>query len=143
MMKKTIFTAFLLIILTSCIAKIEKRGYMFDLVDYNLLEEGITTKERALKIMGFPTMTSNFNDNIWIYYSEEKKGFLFMRPNIVARDILVLKFDDSQVVKSVQKINLADENKDIKFATNYTQVETRKVSALKSIINNVGQIKSQ
>jgi len=142
MFRKIFFTAFLLTTLSSCIAKIEKRGYMFDLVDYQMLEEGVTSKERVLKMMGFPTMTAAFDDNVWIYYSEEKRGFLFMKPSVKTRDILVLKFDD-EVLKTVQKIDLSDENSDVKFASNYTEVETRKVSALKSIVSNVGQIKSQ
>lgn len=143
MIKNVIFYIFLLILANSCATKVEKRGYMFELVDAHLLTEGLTSRDEALKIMGFPTIISGFNEESWIYYSENKEGFLFFKPNVTSRDVLVLRFDDNNIIKNIEKISLADENKNLEFALDYTNVETKKVNALKSIFSNVGQIKAQ
>jgi outer membrane protein assembly factor BamE (lipoprotein component of BamABCDE complex) len=133
-----------LITLSSCVSRLDKHGYMFDLSDHELVQEGITTKERVIKIMGSPTTISNFDqDSAWIYYSEDVNRFLFFNPKITARNILVVKFNAKETVKELKKISLQNEEKNLEFVSDYTAVDSHKVGFFKSIFSNVGQIKPQ
>lgn len=136
------FYCILLFILTSCITRYEKQGYMFELSDHALIQEGITSKERVLKIMGSPTIISDFDEEAWIYYSEDVKKLLFFLPDIEKREILVLKFDKFNVVNKLQKIDLADGAK-INFISDYTNVDSHKTGIFKSFFSNVGQVRPQ
>jgi len=128
----------------SCISRLEKHGYMFDLADHDLLQEGVTSKERVLKIMGSPTLISDLNqDEAWIYYFENVKHLLFFYPKIEERTILVLRFDNAGVVRELKSLNLEDQNSEVDFAKNYTAVDSHEVGFFKSIFSNVGQIKPQ
>ena len=143
-MAKKFLTAFFLLVLSSCISRSEKHGYMFDLSDSDMLQEGITSKERVLKIMGSPTIISALdNEETWIYYSESVKHILFFYPKTEERQILTLNFSDNGVVKDMKKINLADENNEIQFAENITEIDDHETSLFKSFVDNVGQVKPQ
>lgn len=117
---------------------------MFDLSDYELIEKDISSKERVLKIMGSPTVISNLNDGeSWIYYAEEVNYFLFFYPSIKDRKILLVQFDDSQIVRSVESLSLNDENNKISFSDKGTAVEGHDFGYIKAIFGNVGQVKPQ
>jgi outer membrane protein assembly factor BamE (lipoprotein component of BamABCDE complex) len=138
------FYIFLLIALNACVSKLDKRGYMFDMSDHNLLQEGITSKERVLKIMGSPTLISDLDsDEAWIYYAEDLKRLLFFKPDIISRDVLVVRFNEAGTIRELNRIDLNDEEKQLQFAANFTNVESRKIGFLKSLFSNVGQVKSQ
>jgi len=143
-MKKNFFYIFLLIALNACVSKVDKRGYMFDMSDHNLLQEGITSKERVLKIMGSPTLISDLDsDEAWIYYAEDLKRLLFFKPDVISRDVLVVRFNEAGTIRELSRIDLNDEEKKLQFAANFTNVESRKIGLLKSLFSNVGQVKSQ
>lgn len=143
-MKNLFLGIIFLITMSSCVSRLDKHGYMFDLSDHDLLQEGITTKERVLKIMGSPTAISDFDqDSAWIYYSEDVNRFLFFNPKIITRNILVVKFNAKETVKELKKIDLRNEEKNLEFVSDYTAVDSHKVGFFKSIFSNVGQIKPQ
>lgn len=128
--------------LTSCVDNSYRLGYLFDQSDYQLVQEGVTSKERVLKIMGSPTLISNLDDDeTWIYYSEKVERTLFFIPDIKERTIFTLKFDKSETVRSVDRLDLSDEKK-MNFASQYTEVNSNKIGFFKSIFSNVGQVKA-
>ena len=93
--------------------------------------------------MGSPTIISDLDhDEAWIYFSEDLKGFLFLKPKIIERNILVIRFE-SDTVRELQKLNLNNEASNLQFAADYTAVDSHKVGFFKSIFSNVGQIKPQ
>ncbi len=138
---------FLIIILafvtSSCISRVDKHGFMFEFSDHELLQEGVTTKERVLKMMGSPTLVSEFDDQeSWIYFSEDIKNFLFFKPKVVQRKILLLRFKDD-AISTLKTFDLSNESKNLKFVSEFTVVDSHKTGFFKSIFSNVGQIKPQ
>ncbi len=135
---------FLLVVTSSCISRLEKHGYMFDLSDHETIQEDITSKERTLKIMGSPTVIAELGrDESWIYYAEDVKHLLFFKPKITSRNILIVRFDNSDTVTELRKIDLANEEKKLTFSSNYTAVDNHKSGFFKSIFSNIGQVKPQ
>lgn len=140
--KKNFIYLLLLIALTSCISRVNKHGYMFDLSDHDQLKEEITTKDVVLRIMGSPTIIADFSDEeTWIYFAEDVKSLLFFHPSVVNRTIISIKFDNN-IVKELQHYDLSDQS-DLKFATNYTEVKSNQLGFFKSIFSNIGQVKAQ
>lgn len=144
-MKNFLFSIIFLTALSSCVSRLDKHGYMFDLSDSEMLQEGVTSKERVLRVMGSPTVVSDLDsDETWIYYSENVDNFLFFKPDVVERNVIVLSFNDSGTVKEIKKINLEQEDKNLNFVSNYTQVQSHQDAGFfKSILSNVGQVKPQ
>ena len=131
--------------LTSCVTKTEKYGYMFDMADHQLLEAGISNKERVMKIMGSPTIVSDFGaEEVWIYYSEKSESVLFFQPTIVAREIITIAFDGDNVAKKIERFDLTHEQKNLQFSSNQTPVPEHETGGFfKSLFSNVGQVKPQ
>jgi outer membrane protein assembly factor BamE (lipoprotein component of BamABCDE complex) len=142
--KNIIFAASLLLLASSCLSRVEKRGYMFILSDHEILLEGVTDKEKVVKLMGSPTLISDLDaEEAWIYYSEDVNSILFFKPKITSRTMLVLKFDQLNVIKDLKRVDFSVEEKKLEFNPNYTKVESHKAGLFKSIFSNVGQIKAQ
>ena len=138
-----IYIFLILNLLTSCITRLESKGYSFQLSEPQLIQEGVTSKESVMNIMGSPTIISDFNNqDVWIYYAEEVEKFLFYIPKIKSRKILMVTFDNGSTVNYVKEYDLNDEKK-LKFARSYTKVEGHEIGIFKSIIGNIGQVRAQ
>lgn len=133
---------FLVFILSSCVSRTEKHGYMFDVSGYDLLKAGVTGKDRVERLMGSPTLVSDFGgEELWIYYSEDVKHFLFLYPKISNRRIVTITFDQSGVIKNLNSIELDSENKDLVFVEKVTEVNDHERGLIKSFFSNVGQVR--
>ncbi len=136
-----LITMFLL--LESCISRVEKRGYMFEMSDYEFLEEGVTNKQKALQIMGSSTFSSYLAENeILFYYSEDVKHLLFFKPKIIARKVVSLKFDENNILSKIQEYDLAAQ-KNFSPNLNITKVKSNEIGFFKSIFSNIGTVTPQ
>ncbi len=141
--KNKIFFLIALTALTSCLSRVDKHGYNFDLSDHDQLQAGISTKERVLRLMGSPTIVSDLDDDeTWIYYAEDVNKLLFFKPDAVNRTVLAIKFDQEQNVRELQNYDLSHET-NLSFASNYTEVKSNKTGFFKSIFSNIGQVRPQ
>jgi outer membrane protein assembly factor BamE (lipoprotein component of BamABCDE complex) len=132
-----------LIFLTSCIIQNEKRGYSFELSDYQLTKEGVSNQEMIIKMMGSPTFVSEGSDNkeLWVYFSEDVRKLLFFKPKILDRKIMTISFDDSGTASKINNYSLNDEN-NVKFASEFTEVQSNKKSFWSQIFGNIGQVRA-
>lgn len=138
---------FFILALASCVSRLEKHGYMFDMSGYDMVQTGVTTKEKLVKLMGSPTLITDFDgdkpeDKLWIYYSEDVEHFLFFTPKIVDRKIVVISFSEDDVINQIRTIDLKNDDKNLKFAQNHTPVDDHKRGIFKAFFSNVGQVKA-
>jgi outer membrane protein assembly factor BamE (lipoprotein component of BamABCDE complex) len=118
------FFYLILITLTSCVARYEKHGYMFDAYQTNLLQKNVSSKRTVLDYLGSPTIYFKLNNKEhFLYFSEEIKYFLFFKPKAVDRKILLITFDNLDTVKDLEFYNLNNENKDFKFSNETTKIK--------------------
>jgi outer membrane protein assembly factor BamE (lipoprotein component of BamABCDE complex) len=140
-MKFLFLTIFLLFSLTSCKFRIDKSGYIFENIDINFIQKDITSKNSLLKNMGSPSIVTWIEDDeYWIYYSEEVKHILFMKPSIINRDIILLKFKDDRV-NYFKKLDLNDEDSKFFSNLNKTYVKGHKSNFFKEFFSNVGTVR--
>ena len=140
-MIRILYIFIIIFITSSCLTKIDKEGYSFDLSNYKLIKEEITTKEEVQNMMGSPTIISFIGkDPIWIYLSQTKRRLLFFKPDIIKRKIMTIKFDKKQ--KFVEKINFynLDNEKDIKYISKYTKINNPNKNIFLEFFGNIGKI---
>ena len=141
-MKFLFFTIIALLTLSSCKMRVEKSGFLFDNIDTNFIQKDITSKNSLLKNMGSPSVITWVEDNeYWIYYAENIKRVLFMKPSIIERDVIVLGFNQDDRVNYYKKLNLDNEDNKFFFNINKTYVEGHKTNFIKDIFSNLGSIK--
>lgn len=142
-MKKHLTMLLILVVVASC-SQIEKRGYSFELSDYNLLKEGINDRSDVINYMGNPSFTSNAENQpqeLWVYYSEDVEKFLFFKPTILNRKIITISFNENDKISAIKNYDLSDENP-IKFNPSYTKVESQKEGWWSRIFGNIGQVRA-
>jgi outer membrane protein assembly factor BamE (lipoprotein component of BamABCDE complex) len=140
---KHITLLLILIIFSSC-RPIEKRGYAFELSDYELLKEGINDKNDVEEHMGSPSLinsASDSGDEFWIYYSEDIKKLLFFTPTILNRNIVAINFSENGKINEIINYSLNDENP-ITINKSYTKVKSPQRSWWSRIFSNIGQVKA-
>ena len=146
-MKKISFLI-ILILIASCIKKIETAGYSFDEINIDNIEVGITTKNTVLKELGSPSLKTNKNSDLqesWIYYSDVKNSYFFFRPKVKGRKVLALSFDTNDVVSSKEQCGFTKQNdtsKEIKIVKDFTKKEEKKDNIFMDIVNNIGTVRS-
>jgi outer membrane protein assembly factor BamE (lipoprotein component of BamABCDE complex) len=129
---------FLLLILTSCLT-IEK-GKVLDIDDINKIDIGISHKDNVIKILGFPSFKSDFNQNKWIYYSYKLRKFLFTKPHYKEQKVLVIDFSDNgEYVKNMTFYDI--DTNEYKTVNNKTATGKEDENIIRDIFSNIGQIK--
>jgi outer membrane protein assembly factor BamE (lipoprotein component of BamABCDE complex) len=138
---KLLVFGFSLFGITAC-NQIEKRGYAFELSDYEFLKEKINDKNDTLNFMGYPTFVSESNQGeLWVYYSEDVKKLLFFKPKIMSRKIFTVAFKDKDIIEQIRNYDLEDQNQ-INFNEDLTEVASQKKSWWSQIFNNIGQVRA-
>lgn len=133
-------TILILLAFTSC-AQIERRGYAFELSGFEYLREEINDKNDVIEQMGSPSFINNINgQELWVYYSEDVKKFLFFKPTILNRKITTINFSIDNKISKISNYDLSNDKK-ITFVDHYTEVASQKKSWWSEIFSNIGQVK--
>ena len=144
------FSIFFLLLAVSCSFKNSvsdfesncgNRGYNFSIGDPDLLVKGLSTKEKALEYLGYPTFVDFFSHHEkWIYHHQKICRFLFFPNKIHQHKTIVLLFDNDLMIdiKLYQENNGQDylllnpaKTKMPKFATH---------SWIADLFSNIGKI---
>jgi len=142
MIIRKIIVIILIFFLTSCLSRVENKGYSFYLTDYKI-KRGLSGKDEIIKNMGSPTLISYIdNEAFWIYFEEEVRKLLFFKPKILSRKILLVTFDENNIVKTLDHYELDDEN-NIKFNEKHTKVRKIKRGFFADLFGNIGQVSAQ
>tara|TARA_Y100000385_G_C13029210_1_gene609938 strand:- start:777 stop:1151 length:375 start_codon:yes stop_codon:yes gene_type:complete len=116
-------------------------GYIMKSKDFTLLRKNISTKDNVKNIFGSPSIQYSINDNLStnIFLYQNISNFLFFKPIITERKIIVINFN-KDIISSINQYNLTNQNK-ISYYNDYNKNNniTQK-SFLSEIFSNIGQI---
>lgn len=138
-MKKYIFLSLIVFFTSSCISRnITHKGNIFDNNDVDSIRVGLTDKNDILQNFGYPLNTSYFDKNIWIYYSYQMKEILFFKPYISDQKVLVVRFNNENIVSDMYLYNIDSNNYEILNTTDTSLQDNQNV--IQDILSNIGQI---
>ena len=93
------------------------------------------------KILGLPSSTSKFNEDVWIYIERKQTQSEFKnfgRMKIFKNDVLVLEIDDYGILKKKKFYNIENMNR-IKIAENTTAPGFRKNKFIYDFLSSMRQ----
>lgn len=138
-MKKYIFLSLIAFFTSSCISRnITHKGNIFDNNDVDSIRVGLTDKNDILQNFGYPLNISYFDKNIWIYYSYQMKEILFFKPYISDQKVLVVRFNNENIVSDMYLYNIDSNNYEILNTTDTSLQDNQNV--IQDILSNIGQI---
>ena len=133
----------ILITLTNCSPKqvVKHHGVPFLEKKQNSLIVNESNKNDTIKILGNPSTTSIFNENLWIYIERKQtqsKLSNLGRMEIYKNDVLVLEFDKLGILKNKKLYDL-NEMENIKIAKETTQTIDKSNTFLYDFMSSMRQ----
>jgi len=96
------------VVQTGCGARIATRGTQPDPDRVAELKTGNISKTEIAEILGSPSSVNSFGEDTWYYISERVETFAFFEPKVMERQVLIVRFDGKELLKSVEVRDLKD-----------------------------------
>jgi outer membrane protein assembly factor BamE (lipoprotein component of BamABCDE complex) len=124
--------------LAACSPRIDQRGNLLDPDAVLAVQPGIQTKDQVAQLLGTPSTVATFNDSTWYYVSKRTATTAFFPPDITDQQVLVVKFDDSNVVEKVQIYGM-DDAYEIEPVARTTPTYGQRLTILQQLFGNIGR----
>ena len=142
-MTKILYIIFLSLIVSNCSFKkvVKHHGVPFLEKKQKLLVINTTNKNDILKILGNPSTTSKFDNDVWIYIERKQTQSKLKnlgRMKIYKNDVLVLEVDDYGILKKKEFFN-KDDMQNIKIVEATTEVGFKRNSFIYNFMSSMRQ----
>ena len=142
-MIKILYIIFLSLIVSNCSFKkvVNHHGVPFLEKKQKLLVINITNKNDIIKILGNPSTTSKFDNDVWIYIERKQTQSKLKnmgRMKIYKNDVLVLEVDDYGILKKKEFFN-KDDMQNIKVVEATTEVGFKRNSFIYNFMSSMRQ----
>lgn len=103
------------------------------------VQAGVDTKSTVRAKLGSPSTTSTFENDIWFYISQTKEKIAFRKPQVAARDVVAITFnDETEIVEKVNHLTLED-GKAIAYNDRETPTRGRELTIMEQLLGSVGR----
>ena len=142
-MIKILYIIFLSLIVSNCSFKkvVKHHGVPFLDKKQKLLVVNTTNKNDIIKILGNPSTTSKFDNDVWIYIERKQTQSKLKnmgRMKIYKNDVLVLEVDDYGILKKKEFFN-KDDMQNIKVVEATTEVGFKRNSFIYNFMSSMRQ----
>ncbi|MGZ9033493.1 MAG: outer membrane protein assembly factor BamE [Rhodospirillales bacterium] len=96
----------------------------------------------VLAILGSPSTLSVLDGEAWYYIGDRRESLAFFKPELLERETVVVSFDESGVVSSVDKASVDDENK-IEVVERETPTHGSDLTMIEQFLGNIGRFNSE
>ena len=142
-MYKILYIIFISLIVTNCTFKpvVKHHGVPFLEKKQKMLTVNASNKNDIKKILGIPSTTSKFDNDVWIYIERKQTQSKLKnlgKMKIFKNDVLVLEIDNYGILKKKEFYNKED-MKNIKISEATTKVGFRKNSFIYDFMSSMRQ----
>ena len=142
-MIKILYIIFLSLIVSNCSFKkvVKHHGVPFLEKKQKLLVVNNTNKNDIIKILGNPSTTSKFDNDVWIYIESKQTQSKLKnlgRMKIYINDVLVIEVDDYGILKKKEFFN-KDDMQNIKVVEAITEVGFKRNSFIYNFMSSMRQ----
>jgi outer membrane protein assembly factor BamE (lipoprotein component of BamABCDE complex) len=124
--------------LAACSPRIDQRGNLLDPDAVLAVQPGVQTKDQVAQLLGTPSTVATFDDKTWYYISKRTETTAFFPSDITDQQVLVVRFNDSNVVENV-KIYGMDDAYEIEPVGRTTPTYGQKLTVLQQLFGNIGR----
>ena len=127
-----------IVMLAACSPTIDQRGNLPDADNVLAIQPGLSTKDDVFDLLGTASTTATFSDKTWYYISKRTETVAFFSPDVVDQQVLVVKFDDTDVVQQVALLGMDDAN-DIEMVDRETPTYGQRLTIIQQLLGNIGR----
>jgi outer membrane protein assembly factor BamE (lipoprotein component of BamABCDE complex) len=130
------------LILAGCQPIVANRGNMLDEDRITQVKAGSSSKNDVFEALGSPSIVSTFDDNTWYYIGQRTEREAFFKPVITDRKVIAVQFDDTDHVKTVDRVGL-EEAVEVEPLEQTTPAVGRDITFMEQLIGNIGRPSSK
>lgn len=130
--------AFAVAAVAACAPRVDTHGNLADPERLAQIEPGKQNRGEVAEILGSPSSTAVFDNEVWYYISQRTETLAFFEPKVAERQIIVIEFDRQGLVSAIKTAGLEDGHK-IDPVERVTPTEGKRLTVLEQIIGNLGR----
>jgi outer membrane protein assembly factor BamE (lipoprotein component of BamABCDE complex) len=123
--------------IAGCTPVVANRGNMLDEERLAQVKAQTSSKNDVFEALGSPSVVSTFDDNTWYYVGQRTEKEAFFDPDISERKVISVEFDDTDHVKSINRIGL-DQAVDVDPIDQTTPAVGREITFMEQLLGSVG-----
>jgi outer membrane protein assembly factor BamE (lipoprotein component of BamABCDE complex) len=126
------------VLLGACQPRVDIHGFMPNPDLVAQVQPGELTRAGVAEVLGSPSTIATFDADTWYYITQKTRSFAFLKPEIIDQEVLVIKFDDDQVVSTVEHYTIED-GLIIDPVSRKTPTVGKELTFLQQLFGNVGR----
>lgn len=123
---------------TACAPRVDTRGNAVHIDDIASIEPTVHTRDHVLNKLGSPSSLTAFGDDTWYYISERTETLAFLAPEIIERQVVVIKFDEHGVVTTVDVYD-KDSAEEVEPVDRKTPTAGNQLNVIEQLLSNIGR----
>ena len=141
-LKRGLAVAMLGALLAACTITETRRGHLVPEGAAAELSAVNMPQQRVVELLGTPSTVSAFDRNHWYYIGEVQQHQAFFKPDVVARNVLILDFDKNLFLTRVSTLSEKD-GQELTLVSRETPTEGNKITILEQLLGNLGRFNKQ
>lgn len=125
-------------LLVGCIKMETTSGYAFDEKKLAKIEIGKTRKAIVKRILGSPSITSDYGDNSWFYVFRNYERIAFLDAKLKDQRVIKITFNDDTTVNSIIDFS-KEEAQTIALDKDETPITSSDLTVIEQLLGNVGR----
>ncbi|MDP6954164.1 MAG: outer membrane protein assembly factor BamE [Alphaproteobacteria bacterium] len=133
-----LLAALALLALAACEPRVDTHGFMPNTELVSQIQAGEQDKYEVAEVLGSPSTMATFDDDVWYYITQQSRTFAFFKPEIIDQRVLVVRFDEANVVSEINRYTIED-GLIIDPVTRKTPTAGKELSILQQLFGNIGR----
>jgi outer membrane protein assembly factor BamE (lipoprotein component of BamABCDE complex) len=142
MTRKILPSLLICLALIGCTPMLATRGNFLEDEQLKTLQVGVSSKAEVEQKLGSPTTTDPFDNKKWFYIGEKTSARAFFKPEVQARRVMIVEFDENDFLKSANELD-EKSGKQIEMVKKTTPAPGREMNAFEQFVNNIGKFNKQ
>ncbi|MEM7170994.1 MAG: outer membrane protein assembly factor BamE [Pseudomonadota bacterium] len=128
-----------MVLVSACGNTVSVRGNYPEAEVVDSITPGIDSRRDVVDRLGSPSTLSTFEDRKWYYVGQVMEQRAFLKPDVVARRVLVVSFDDTGLVEETVSMNL-DDGFEVDPVSRVTPTEGREFTIWQQLLGNFNRL---
>lgn len=102
------------------------------------IKVGAHSRAEVAEILGSPSSVAAFQDNEWYYIGDRTEAVAFLRPEVTARQVIVIRFDSSGLVREIEKFGM-ERGRPVEVVKRETPTAGNEITVWQQFVGNIGR----
>tara|TARA_R110000868_G_scaffold29889_10_gene111066 strand:- start:5591 stop:6076 length:486 start_codon:yes stop_codon:yes gene_type:complete len=124
--------------LSACSPTLTNHGNIPDAEIIKSIRIGTSNRDQIQAMLGTPSAVATFDKEAWYYIGSRVSQIAFWEPDLLERQVLVIRFDKQGVVEQLERLDKQD-GRDVQIVDRKTPTRGKELTVLEQLLGNVGK----